>query len=392
MATKKRIGYIDIAKCIAIAFIIIGHMGLVYSASTIEGGMPSGIVRLAFTFHLPVFFIASGYFFAESKAFSGEFLKKDIISLLLPYALTSLLIIGGCAAAATFYGLDPMSEVIRWGKAAVWGAGSVSDVALWHVERIGGIWFLWAMFWAHMLLVATHKMNEWTRLLTMAMCTVVAMVSARYVWLPFSMQSGLGCAIFLYIGMLARKHGMFDKKSIPVIAMILMLGIWAYVIRYGGSMSIAMQIYPLGAIDIVGGVAATAVIMTGSRLIEDHAAPISKFMQWIGRNTLAIFCLHIVEDNVLHWWEIGPAIGQMTGNWEFTWVLVLLLRFAVDAVLVAIVYLIPGVRKVYFPQLKKSAGNEEALAKDRRTLKAVAAGLGAVVLIAAIGYVVVCVI
>ena len=387
MPAKKRIGYIDIAKCIAIAFIIIGHMGLVYSASTTEGGMPHIIVQLAFTFHLPVFFIASGYFFSETKAFSGDFLKKDIISLLLPYAVTSVLIIIGCALMAPSYGLTPVDEIVRWGKAAIWGAGSVSDVALWHVERIGGIWFLWAMFWAHMLLVATHKINEWTRLLTMAMCTVVAMVSARYVWLPFSIQSGLGCAIFLYIGMLARKHGMFDKKSIPIVAMILMLAIWAYVIRYGGGMSIAMQIYPLGAIDIVGGVAATAVIMTGSRLIEDHAAPVSKFMQWIGRNTLAIFCLHIVEDNVLHWWEIGPAIGQMTGNWEFTWILVLLLRFALDAVLVALMYVIPGIRKVYFPQLKKSAGDETAMAKDKKTLKVVAGGLSAVAVVAIVVYI-----
>ena len=40
---------IDVAKCIAIAFIIIGHVGLVFPANDMQGGMPATMVKIAFT-------------------------------------------------------------------------------------------------------------------------------------------------------------------------------------------------------------------------------------------------------------------------------------------------------------------------------------------------------
>lgn len=93
--SKTRIGYIDITKCIAIAFIIIGHTGLVFPADSMQGGMPGTMVKIAFSFHLPLFFIASGYFFPENRKFSLEFLKKDAKFLIIPYVITSAFIIAG---------------------------------------------------------------------------------------------------------------------------------------------------------------------------------------------------------------------------------------------------------------------------------------------------------
>ena len=47
---KKRIEFIDIAKGIAIICIILGHLG------------SNQINRIVFTFHVPIFFIITGYF------------------------------------------------------------------------------------------------------------------------------------------------------------------------------------------------------------------------------------------------------------------------------------------------------------------------------------------
>lgn len=40
MSSTKRIGYIDIAKGIAFIFIVVGHVGLVFSSDAVQGGMP----------------------------------------------------------------------------------------------------------------------------------------------------------------------------------------------------------------------------------------------------------------------------------------------------------------------------------------------------------------
>ncbi len=349
----KRLGYIDIAKCIAIVGIIVGHMGLVFSSPKVTGGMPGELVAFVFTFHLPVFLVVSGFFFSQEAQADGRLAKKGALGLLLPYVVTSLLIIAGCVAVAHIHGLVRKDELVRWSQAALWGAGSKTDLALWNVERIGGIWYLPALFWAQLVVATTHRLDGLTRLLVLAICTAAAAVSARYVWLPLSIQSGLGCALYLYVGMLARKLGAFDRKLSPFV-LVLFLATWGYEFALHGGGSLAMQIYPLGAITVLGGLCATFVIVRVSRVLELHSGQVSRFMQWIGRNTLPILCAHILEDNMLRWGQIGAWFCGLTGNWAGTWIVVLALRFAVDALLVAAFYAIPPLRLVYFPQARKA--------------------------------------
>lgn len=51
MSSTKRIGYIDIAKGIAFIFIVVGHVGLVFSSDAVQGGMPPP--TRAIRVHLP---------------------------------------------------------------------------------------------------------------------------------------------------------------------------------------------------------------------------------------------------------------------------------------------------------------------------------------------------
>lgn len=61
---KNRIKFLDIAKGIAILAIIAGHTG------------PDWVKQFVFTFHVPVFFIISGYFLKEGN--DVVFVKKEI--------------------------------------------------------------------------------------------------------------------------------------------------------------------------------------------------------------------------------------------------------------------------------------------------------------------------
>lgn len=350
---KKRIGYIDIAKCIAIIFIVVGHCGLVFSHAQFAGGQPDVVTRFAFSFHLPVFFLVSGYFFPMTRDFSAGFLKKDARALLLPYALTCVLIIIACTLTAHLRGLGAQDEFTRWTVASFWGAGSVSSVALLPAERIGGIWFLLAMFWAHLLIVSTSKLPEWSRFVILCIAASGAVLSARYVWLPWSIQTGAGCAIYLYSGMLARKYDIFKRGAIAPALLFVFAIVWIVEVVLGGRASVAMCYYPLGAFDLVAGIVAAILVVLASREIDDRFQSASRFMQWVGRNTLPIFCLHIMEDNVLNWGLIGQNISVLLGASPFTWIVVIVLRLALIAALVGLAYVLPVIRNVYFPQLRK---------------------------------------
>ena len=81
----KRIRFFDIAKGIAILAVILGH-------SAIEANlfMPHRtaqiIVSICFSFHMPLFFLISGYLY-NPKGTIKEELYKDLKTLLLPYLI-----------------------------------------------------------------------------------------------------------------------------------------------------------------------------------------------------------------------------------------------------------------------------------------------------------------
>lgn len=81
MKTKStRLQYIDIAKGIAMICIILGHLG------------NASINRIVFTFHVPIFFFITGYFTNKKRDLNG-FIKNKAKTLLVPYIITSIVII-----------------------------------------------------------------------------------------------------------------------------------------------------------------------------------------------------------------------------------------------------------------------------------------------------------
>lgn len=352
MATNKRLAWADIAKGIAFIFIVVCHVGIVFSSATVNGGMPPRLQSFAFTFHLPTFFILSGFFFHENTSLNWTFLKKSSKTLLLPYALTCLIIILGCTIAGQLRSGSGLSEFVRWAQASLWGAGDRRDVAIWQVERIGGIWFLLALFWAQLILAATNSISIPKRFALLCCLLAIGVYSNRFVWLPLSIQSGLGCAIYVYVGMLARKFGWLERSALPPWAWLAAGGIWLVVVLYGGHASIAMGDYPLGVLDVIGGIAGCMCICALSRLIDDYAKPLGRCLQLIGRNTLPLFALHIAEDNILNWGLIGIDLSTLLGGMKYTWLVLLSIRIALDFSLAALAYIVPISRTVYFSKAR----------------------------------------
>ena len=72
----KRINYTDIAKGIGIILVIFGH--------TLRG-VP-GLVNFIYSFHVPLFFVISGFFYSPSKNDNTKlFILKKVKTLLIPF-------------------------------------------------------------------------------------------------------------------------------------------------------------------------------------------------------------------------------------------------------------------------------------------------------------------
>ena len=82
MGSQSKENYITIAKAFGIILMVIGH-----------SGSPSWLGRFLYMFHMPLFFLCSGYFFkeiTEQKALNAFFLKR-IKGLYIPYLKWSIL-------------------------------------------------------------------------------------------------------------------------------------------------------------------------------------------------------------------------------------------------------------------------------------------------------------
>lgn len=77
---KERLHYMDMAKGVGILCVIVGHLG------------SQKISNVIYSFHMPLFFLISGYFICkESKP--KNVIKKRLKQLLPAYLLTTLCII-----------------------------------------------------------------------------------------------------------------------------------------------------------------------------------------------------------------------------------------------------------------------------------------------------------
>ena len=180
---QTRIRFIDIARGISIFAIIIGHLG-VWS-----------IIRVVFTFHVPIFFLITGYFMKLEP--TVDFIRNKIRTLVVPYAVTCAVIIV-CAGIYSFLvGDNVVAVMLDWLYAAFYGAGD-SYTEPFKIKAIGAIWFLWATFWGSLILQLSLKWKVHIRILwILALFTVGYMTAHRLFWFPLSIQAGC-CASIVY--------------------------------------------------------------------------------------------------------------------------------------------------------------------------------------------------
>ena len=146
---NTRIRYFDVAKGLTIFCVILSHSAI-EAQSVAPSHIANTIISVCFSFHMPLFFILSGYFMHLERDFRWA---KEAKQLLCTYLLTSAAVLLGVTCVATIDHGTRKDVLRQWGDAVLYGSGDISDLTLWPVQlRIGAIWFLLSLFWAHLLL------------------------------------------------------------------------------------------------------------------------------------------------------------------------------------------------------------------------------------------------
>ena len=332
---NNRMRSIDIAKGIAMICIILGHLG------------NSGINRVVFTFHVPIFFFITG-FFVSSKRSTGEFCKNKARTLLVPYFIT-------CAVMVTIGVIKGASEgdvtgsLIKWVYASIYAAGD-SYREPFNIPGIGAIWFLWASFWGCIFLRISLNMKAGIRIAFIAGLFIFGFFSRELFWFPLSIQAGACATFFMYLGYLL-KGAMERLKEIPVeikvISGIIASFVWLeFMINFKSFWLVHCDI-GRGMIDIIGCICACSVIMVISAAIDKKAGFFAGILSFFGKYSLFILCVHIVELRFVPWKQITGKMIAYGMPPELELVVIIAGKLIFDLTITFILSKIPAAKKLY---------------------------------------------
>lgn len=300
MHTKEidngRVQYIDIAKGIAIICIILGHLGSYQ------------INRVVFTFHVPIFFLITGYFVNNNQSF-GSFVKHKVRTLLVPYITICVITALFWIIIGAFHNTDK-SNILNWIYAIVYGAGE-DHVTPFFIKGIGAIWFLLATFWGSVLLRKSLDLNKYVRMLTITLLFFAAIFSARYVWLPFSIQAGACSAFFMYIGYLIRNSKELLKQvslETKVFCSIIFLIVWiAFIVDFQTFWLVHCDI-GRGIVDVISCICACCSVFLIAFFISKKAHYLADVLSFFGKYSLFVLCCHFFELE-LPWWKVSDYLS-----------------------------------------------------------------------------------
>lgn len=301
---KKRIAWVDIAKAIAIIGMIVGHE------------VTNDTLRIfIFSFHMPLFFILSGYTSGPVQEW-GRFLakvKKIFVKVWLLACLMVILLgfenfLVGKFSLVNMFCAD--LQGIFWG----------SNVPWMDIQTVGIMWFLFVFFWAKLLFDALQVIfpNKYNGMFLGILAYFAVIVSQKQ-WLPQAFDIVPVAAFFMWIGSFIKnlETNRFSNISISV-SMVALFCYWMLCLQNGVNIEMATRHYPnfiVVILEAVAGTIAICYISMGLALKPYFVTP----LQMIGRHTLAIMGIHHLDFFWINW-----------GNYFNSWELATIVRLVVD--------------------------------------------------------------
>ena len=314
---ERRVAFLDGVKGFGILSIILGHVFI------------PGWNDFLFLYHLPIFFLLAGYFTSAKrpmKAFAGNRARR----LLVPYAVTAALIVLFSIPKSLAEHTSVVSGLKKWGLAALQGVG-VEPKIVFHMESIGAIWFLWALFWASLLLrflISTE--HRYFRLAAVLALFVTGVISIRTVFLPLSIQPAFAALLWMYVGWLVRQgkeyiareteagtafgeaYETYHRAAFGALFLFALSLFLHAAFRYRPFLMVSAT-FDGGLLGILGSFAGSAVVFGTVwflyRWKDRFLKPVCLALTWLGQNSLLLLCVHIIEQDLIPWKHYYGAAG-----------------------------------------------------------------------------------
>jgi acyltransferase len=280
-ARPERDPRIDAAKGIAIVLVVLGH----------AKGIPSWFTVLAYSFHVPLFFVLSGWLSDRRSGYSVRQLLDTLIrTLLVPYVFFYLL-----AYAYWLLTRHIGEKALRWGQLPWWDplTGLLTGIGP-ELYVHPALWFLPALFVTALAyqLLRRALLPETIALLSLppALAWILAFPGAG-LRLPFALDILPVALLYYAVGAVAGRSAPLPRSvRVGCMAAVLVAVPWLLLAWSNSRVDINQLRFGASAWKfLIASLLGTSVVLLASPL-----AARSVVLRWIGRNTLLILCTHIL--------------------------------------------------------------------------------------------------
>ena len=272
----KRIDHIDLLKGIGIIFIVWAHTA-------------NPFIPFIFTFHVPLFFFISGYFY-EEKPF-GKFFTDKIRQLLVPYVFFFFLTYLGIAL---LYGVSDSFETFH--SDSFYEIMNGEENFTYNVA----LWFLLALFLTTFFYFTLHKLknNYWINSFILVFSLLGYVLSKLNINLPFYLDSIFTSLLFFHAGFLFKENQSFIYSINENISLISSLSLFILLSIYIYTLGLAEVGLPLDLREnhiSLNYFVFIAMAFSGIIFWWFFSRKIVRlpFVNFWGRNSLIIMCVHI---------------------------------------------------------------------------------------------------
>lgn len=265
----KRNATIDIMRAIAIVLVVMGH----------SNSCNALIKQWIYAFHMPLFFVITGLTFHPGKL-EADYIRKKIDHLLVPYFLWAMIY--------SSFSFKNLGKIVY-----------ASYLSITSAEALSSLWFLPVMFVAT-LLASSILMRTDNKGMLAGICVgmyVLSILLPKIKWgYPLSLDIAIMATCFILCGYLVKGY-INCKPSMRQLLVMLAVGLTVTTIYRFDSINdnsyVLMSTKRIGNPIIFLADSLSGTLLTFSLAeILGRSVCLSRCMQFIGKNTMVILCLH----------------------------------------------------------------------------------------------------
>lgn len=308
---KKREKWCDIAKGIVIILMIIGHM---------PNYIPSFVRELIYSFHMPFFFIISGYWFKKEKYSLKDYTIEKIKHLLVPYLIFSIVFL----IISLMFSNYSNNDIEMWlENIFIWGNG------------ISILWFFMALFGVEIIYYCISKyLSYYSRIMIIIFSSLIGMLLYNYdIVLPLKLDTIFTSLIFLEIGQMLNKNLKIISGKGKIIENCIIF-MFAFIIGY----MLNKKIWELGGnicpnlfIGLITATLGTILVIMLSIRLERYKK--MKLFEIIGKNSLIIYPLSKFVPDIIEEMQLKFNISIIS-NALIEKILIYIISFMIIALIV----------------------------------------------------------